>query len=128
MKRLTWLASLAIVGGFLLLGATSAFADDCVALGGTVVGTECQVNSTVIRNDTDHGAPAFNIAEDLRICGPGGTCAAPAAGVIYTSNPTFPPGQRASPNPETLTINVTGKFIMEDGGQIIGDKGTPPNN
>lgn len=98
-----------VVLGLVVWGGSPALADDCVALGGAIVGTECQVSTFVTKSDALHGGP-FNIAETLRITGTGKiTVPALAAGNPLTINIT--PGGGAD----------TGQFIMDDGAKIVGD-------
>src|SRR5262245_12176391 len=99
--KFLWIGVLACA--LFALSAGVSLADDCSALGGVIVGTECQVKSSVTKSDAAHGGP-FNIAEDLRICGkPGFTVCSTGPGKISVP---------ASNN--SLTINITGQLIMED--------------
>jgi len=105
--RISWIAGMAI--GLLAIGASSARADDCVRLGGVINAGECQVSAAVTRSDLTAPGGPYAIAETLRI--------------TSTGKITIPQGAANS-----LTINITGQFIMEDGAQIIGDNGGLPNN
>src|SRR5215471_6686878 len=66
MKRIT-VGAIAMMAGFtfMLFGATSARADDCVALGGAIVAGECQITTAVARTGT------FNLDETLHVTGTG---------------------------------------------------------
>lgn len=96
--------------GLLAIAATTASADDCVRLGGASSGGECKVTTAVI-NKSDLTAPGgpYTIDETLRI--------------TSTGSITIPTGTAKS-----LTLNINGDFIMEDGAKIIGDNGGAPNN
>lgn len=106
------LGGLILAGIVLLLGSPgAALGDACTSappagLGGTVVGAECQVHSAV----TAQGV--YNIPEALHICGPVGTCAVPTPGTI-----TVPLAQGGN----SLTLNIAGALIMDDGSAIVGD-------
>ena len=97
---------LVIVAALLMfLPARAAFADGCTALGGDVVGTECQLSASVNKSGT------FNIDQQTFRILPGGKITVPVA---------------AKGN--TLEINVcvagalpTCDFIMEAGAEIRGD-------
>src|SRR5262245_10586543 len=73
-----------------------ASADDCAALGGSIVGSECQVSTTVSRSGT------YSITGTLRITGSGEI----DVPVLNTGN--------------VLTLNVAGDFIMDVGSVIDG--------
>ncbi|PWU23543.1 MAG: hypothetical protein C5B48_08445 [Candidatus Rokuibacteriota bacterium] len=82
-------------------------ADDCVALGGALVGGECRISTPVPASDSAHGGP-FTISETLHITG-GGSITIPQA-----------------PGGASLTLSVAGDVIMDvptiaGGARIVGD-------
>jgi hypothetical protein len=90
-----------IAAAFLLCGAASARADaaDCVAFGGTFVpGTpdECQISGALVKTGT------FNLDETLHLLN---------GGSITVASPS-------------LTLNITGGFIMDAGSLIDGGNNT----
>src|SRR5262245_47967627 len=102
------LAVLTIVIGH--AAVVPAAADDCVALGGALVGGECRISTPVTASDSAHGGP-FTISETLHITG-GGSITIPKA-----------------PGGASLTLSVTGDVIMDvptiaGGAQIVGDAST----
>src|SRR5687767_7752251 len=80
-----------IVGMGLLSGAQPAQADDCVALGGTVVAGECRISGPVTKSG------AYSIATPLRITSTGNVVV-----------PALGPGLG-----NALTLNVTGNVTLE---------------
>jgi opacity protein-like surface antigen len=85
-----------------LSAASPASADDCAALGGALVGTECQLSAAVTRSGT------FTLDHTLHILG--------------TGKITVPP----APGGNDLTLDITGGLIMDvptlaGRSQIVGD-------
>jgi uncharacterized repeat protein (TIGR01451 family) len=95
-----------------LLGATTlayghAGGDECAALGGAIVGSECRITTPVTASSAAHGG-AFSIAETLRITGTGSITVPAAAGG------------------NTLTLDIAGDLIIDvptttGRGRISGD-------
>jgi hypothetical protein len=101
MTRLLVLG-LAIASGLLSLAPAAARADDCVALGGAIVGSECQISTAVSRSGT------FNLDETLRVLSTGKISVPAAAGG------------------NSLTIDICTSagscdLVMDSGGQISGN-------
>src|SRR5262245_23580566 len=102
-----------VAAALLLVSPSRLVADACTdpppaGLNGTVVGTECQVNSSVTAQTTYN----FAAGPTLHVCAPGGTCATPTLGTI-----TVPPAAGGN----NLTLNLTGSLIMDTGASIVGD-------
>src|SRR5262249_53003015 len=72
--------------------ATPAMADDCAALGGSLVGSECQVTTGVTV-----GGGGYTIGSALRITANGSITVTPVAGAQTT-----------------LALNVAGNFTIEN--------------
>jgi uncharacterized repeat protein (TIGR01451 family) len=95
-----------LTAAVLLIGAGEARAD-CAALGGVLVGGECQISGAVAASDVAHGGP-FVIDRTLRITGTGSIGVPKAAGG------------------NLLTLDIAGDFIMDaptvgHGARITGD-------
>ncbi len=91
-------------GLLLLVSSSNASADDCIALGGSLVAGECQIASAQTK------AGVFNLDETLHILGTGSITVPVAAGGNFL----------------TLNINNGGDFIIDipttsSGGRIVGD-------
>lgn len=71
--------------------------DDCALLGGAIVGSECQINSVVSASST------YNLVETLHLLSGGQIIVPPIGGG------------------NTLTLNITGDFVMDIGSKISGD-------
>lgn len=138
MKRIRVLSIGILAVGVCCLASAPAFADDCVALGGAIVGTECQITVAVSRTGT------YNLDETLRITGTGsidasaGTtgitlniCVAPAVpspscdliletptvlggGQIKANDDDGAPNDDASP----ITLNASRDVLMQAGTKI----------
>src|SRR5262249_51233464 len=89
-------------GSFFLFGSNAALADDCAALGGNIVGTECVIDGSAPGTppNTRHGN--FVLAETLHFKAPG---------VITVDHSV----------PNSLKITITGDLIMDAGTTIDGD-------
>ena len=101
---LTLLTAVGMVGA-----ASTAYADDCLALGGNpaFLPGECRIDAAKTASDAAHGGP-FTISEPLRITG---------AGSILVP---------AAPGGNALTLNVAGGLTIDlptvaGGGRISGD-------
>jgi hypothetical protein len=114
-SQLSWaciiLASIALI----LSSPRVALADACTdpfptGLSGTVVGAECQVNSSVVAQGTYN--LVFPVSYTLRLCGFPSSCVAAGIGTI-----TVPP--LAGGN--TLTLLIGGNLFMDIGSAIVGD-------
>lgn len=102
MKRLLTLAAI-VAACLTLLPAASASADGCTLLGGTVVGSECQISGNVGNKDG-----VFNLDQSLRMLA-GSKIVVPSA-----------------PNGNSLVINVCAapticSVTMEQGAEISGN-------
>ena len=89
--------------GLVSLPALPVLADDCGLLGGNIVAGECVIDGTAPGVAPNNRTGTFNLAETLRIKG--------------TGKITVPSSTVAN----SLVINITGLFIMEDGAVINGD-------
>ena len=101
---LTLLTAIGMVGA-----ASTAYADDCLALGGNpaFLPAECRIDAAKTASDAAHGGP-FTISEPLRITG---------AGSILVP---------ATPGGNALTLNIAGGLTIDlptgaGGGRISGD-------
>ncbi|HKF41954.1 MAG TPA: hypothetical protein VKG01_02535 [Thermoanaerobaculia bacterium] len=88
---------------FLGLVSLPALADDCALLGGNIVAGECVIDGTAPGVAPNNRTGTFNIAETLRIKG--------------TGKITVPSSTVAN----SLILNITGQFVMEDGAVINGN-------
>jgi hypothetical protein len=88
---------------FMLSGVSQVFGDDCVNLGGTMVGVECQIKTAQAKSNAN--------------------CAVPSAGCQVNESLHFLPGGvlTVSPAGAALTINVTGDLTMDIGSGISGN-------
>ena len=98
------------LAGLLVLGASTASADDCSALGGAIVGNDCEVSTAVVASDAEHGGP-FVIDRTLRITGSG-----------RITVPELSGGNN-------LTLSIKGNLVMDvpataTGSRITGDAST----
>lgn len=104
MKTIQNLFFALLAVGFLAIAGTPALADDCGRLGGAINGAgECEISTAVTRSDVTAPGGPYTISETLRI--------------KSTGKITIPSSTAAS----SLTLNIAGQLIMEDGAVISGD-------